>query len=181
LRNKPVDRQEMTVIGRVCGGHALGGELRILPLTDFPERFLDMERLKLFHPDGRAWCELSPTGFRFLEGKGMLLVRTAEVTDRTSADLLRGALVKVPQEERVPLPEGRYWIDDLLGLDVRDALTGDLLGNVEEVLQTGSNDCYMVRTPEGKLRALPAIKEVVREIDLARGVMQVNLLEGLWD
>lgn len=155
--------------------------MRILPLTDFPERFLDMGTLRLFHPDGREWCELRPTGFRFLEGKGLLLARTAEVTDRTSADLLRGALVKVPLEERVPLPEGRYWIDDLLGLAVRDTLTGEHLGKVEEILQTGSNDCYMVRTPEGKLKALPAIKEVVREIDLAGGVMQVNLLEGLWD
>jgi len=181
LSSKPGDRQEMTVIGRVCGEHALGGELRILPLTDFPERFLDMGTLRLFHPDGREWCELRPTGFRFLEGKGLLLARTAEVTDRTSADLLKGALVKVPLEERVLLPEGHYWIDDLLGLDVRDTLTGEHLGKVEEVLQTGSNDCYMVRTPEGKLRALPAIKEVVREIDLAGGVMQVNLLEGLWD
>ena len=181
MRNSPGDRQEMTVIGRVCGGHALGGELRILPLTDFPERFLNMETLRLFHPDGGAWCELRPTGFRFLEGKGLILVKTAEVTDRTSADLLKGALVKVPLEERVPLPDGRYWIDDLLGLDVRDIVTGEILGKVEEVLQTGSNDCYMVRTPEGKLKALPAIKEVVREIDLACGVMQVKLLEGLWD
>jgi len=181
LRTDRNGQPEMIAIGRVCGGHGLNGELRVLPLTDFPERFLEMERLRLFHPDGKEWRELRPTHFRFLEGKGLLLVTTAEVVDRTGADLLRGALVKVTAEERIPLPEGRFWIDDLMGLQVKDETTGELLGVIEEVLQTGSNDCYMVRTPEGKLKALPAIRQVVRKVDLEARVMDVSLMEGLWD
>lgn len=172
---------QMISIGRICGGHGLNGELRILPLTDFPERFLGMDSLRLFHPDGKEWRELCPTRFRFLEGKGLLLVTTEEIVDRTSADLLKGALVKVTAEERIPLPEGRYWIDDLMGLDVRDEATGESLGVIEEVLQTGSNDCYMVRTPERKLKALPAIREVIRKVDLEGRTMEVSLMDGLWD
>jgi 16S rRNA processing protein RimM len=181
LRTERSASPPMISIGRICGGHGLNGELRILPLTDFPERFLGMECLRLFHPDGKEWRELHPTRFRFLEGKGLLLVTTEEIADRTGADLLRGALVKVTTEERVPLPEGRFWIDDLLGLEVRDEATGENLGITEEVLQTGSNDCYMVRTPEGKLKALPAIREVIRKVDLEGRTMDVSLMEGLWD
>lgn len=181
MRTERSASPQMISIGRICGGHGLNGELRVLPLTDFPERFLGMERLRLFHPDGKEWRELRPTRFRFLEGKGLLLVTTEEIVDRTGADLLRGALVKVTAEERVPLPEGRYWIDDLLGLEVRDEATGESLGVIEEVLQTGSNDCYMVRTPEGKLVALPAIREVIRKVDLEGRTMDVLLMEGLWD
>lgn len=181
MRTEEQGQPEMITIGRICGGHGLSGELRIQPLTDFPERFLGMERFRLFHPDGKEWRELRPTRFRFLEGKGMLLATTAEILDRTAADLLRGALVKVTAEERIPLPEGRYWVDDLLGLEVRDEATGENLGIIEEVLPTGSNDCYMVRTPEGKLKALPAIREVVRKVDLEAKTMGVSLMEGLWD
>lgn len=171
----------MTVIGRICGGHGLEGELRIQPLTDFPERFLDMESFRIFRADGEEWGVLHPVRFRFLEGKGLILAKTAEIHDRTSADQLKGTLVKVPPEERVSLPEGHYWIDDLLGLDVQDEATGENLGVIEEVLQTGSNDCYMVRTPEGKIKALPAIREVVRKVDLEKGTVTVALMEGLWD
>lgn len=171
----------MTVIGRICGGHGLEGELRIQPLTDFPERFLEMEHFRVFRSDGTEWGVLHPVCFRFLEGKGLILAKTAEIRDRTSADQLKGTLVKVPPEERVSLPEGHYWIDDLLGLDVQDEATGENLGVIEEVLQTGSNDCYMVRTPEGKIKALPAIREVVRKVDLEKGTVTVALMEGLWD
>ncbi|MFA0888613.1 MAG: ribosome maturation factor RimM [Synergistales bacterium] len=181
MRTEKCDRPQMIAIGRICGGHGLDGELRIQPLTDFPERFVGMERLRLFHPDGREWRDLHPTRFRLLEGKGLLLAMTEEITDRTAADLLKGALVKVSPEERVALPEGQYWIDDLLGLVVRDEETGEKLGVVEEILQTGSNDCYMVRTSEGKLRPLPAIRDVVRKVDLEARTMSVSLLEGLWD
>lgn len=171
----------MTVIGRICGGHGLEGELRIQPLTDFPERFLEMEHFRVFRSDGTEWGVLHPVCFRFLEGKGLILAKTAEIRDRTSADLLKGTLIKVTPEERVPLPEGYYWIDDLLGMEVRDGATGESLGVVEEVLQTGSNDCYMVRTPEGKLKALPAIREVVHEVNLESKIVVVALMEGLWE
>jgi 16S rRNA processing protein RimM len=181
LRTEKTSRPTLTVIGRICGGHGLDGELRIQPLTDFPERFLAMEFFRVFRPDGTEWGILHPVRFRYLEGKGLILAKTGEIHDRTAADELKGALVKVQPEERVSLPEGHYWIDDLIGLHVRDGATGESLGVIEEVLQTGSNDCYMVRTPDGKLKALPAIREVVREVDLESKVMTVALMEGLWD
>ncbi len=181
MRTERQAHKDMVEIGRVCGGHGLNGELRIMPLTDFPERFLEMKSLRLFRPGGEEACVLHPTHFRLLEGKGMLLVTTVEITDRTGADLLKGTLVKVKPDERVPLPEGRYWIDDLVGLNVVDQSTRETLGIIEEVLQTGSNDCYMVRANDGKLKALPAIKEVVRKIDLESCLVEVSLIEGLWD
>lgn len=181
MKTEKASPRSMTVIGKICGGHGLDGELRIQPLTDFPERFIEMELFRVFRPDGTEWGVLHPIRFRFLEGKGLILAKTGEINDRTAADLLKGTLIKVTQDERVSLPDGYYWIDDLIGMEVRDGATGESLGVVEEVLQTGSNDCYMVRTPEGKLKALPAIREVVQEVDLESKTVIVALMEGLWE
>ena len=84
-------------------------------------------------------------------------------------------------KERVPLEEDCYWIDDLLGLRVVEQDTGRDLGRLENVISTGSNDVYGVRTPDGALKMLPAIADVVRKVDLEAGTMTVVLLEGLWD
>ncbi|MDR3165825.1 MAG: ribosome maturation factor RimM, partial [Synergistaceae bacterium] len=89
--------------------------------------------------------------------------------------------ITISPEERVELPEGEYWIDSLIGLDVIDDESGVYLGSVEEIMNTGSNDVYQVRTEDGSLKLIPAIQDVIRAISLKHGIMRVKLLEGLWD
>ncbi|HOM98505.1 MAG TPA: ribosome maturation factor RimM, partial [Acetomicrobium sp.] len=101
--------------------------------------------------------------------------------DREGAESLRGGLIMITREERVELPEGCYWLDDLLGLVVVDVESGDPLGTLVEIMPTGSNDVYVVEAQDGKKRMLPAISEVIKEINLEEGLVKVHLMEGLWE
>jgi 16S rRNA processing protein RimM len=113
-----------------------------------------------------------------LQGKRVVL-KLEGIDDRTTAESLRGALVSVPIEAAVKLPPGEYFWHEIIGLRVEDG-AGRPLGRVVEILETGSNDVYVVRSPDREL-LLPAIKDVVRGIDRERGTMRVELLPGLGD
>ena len=196
--DRPANR---VLIGRVVGAHGIKGAIRIHPLTDYPKRFLEMERLYLERA-GKPPKVLEVERVSLHEGKSQFLFTLRGVESREAAEALKGCLVTVAPEERVPLPEGEYWIDSLIGLEVRGRIAsdeegetpqlenlenlGDLgkmskLGVIEDVMPTGSNDVYLVRTPDGAAKLIPAIADVVRKIDLEAGVMSVVLPEGLWD
>jgi 16S rRNA processing protein RimM len=168
------------MIGRIVGAHGIKGVLRVFPLTDYPERFLGMTSLYI-EKQGKPPRVLDVTNVTRHDGKGQFLVSVSGIGDRDEAEALAGYAVTVAPEDRVELPEGEYWIDSLIGLDVVDASSGDLLGTVEDVMPTGSNDVYQVRATDGMVRLIPALEDVVRDIDVEGGVIRVTLLEGLWD
>lgn len=172
---------EMIMIGRVLGAHGVHGEIRVLPLTDFPERFYEMDRIDVFRPAGKLIASLEIEGIRGHEGKGILLVTSPKVQDRDSAQALEGGLVMIPGSERVPLPEGSFWIDDIVGLSVILTGTDEILGVVTDVMRTGEHDIYAVRTTDGETKLLPAVREVILRIAPDEGVMEIRLPEGLWD
>lgn len=171
----------MVIIGRILGAHGVRGEIRLLPLTDFPERFLDMDRIDIFRPAGKPVASLEIRSIRAHEGKGVFLVAAEGIGDRDAAQALEGGLVMVPGSERAPLPEGSFWVDEIIGLSVVLAATGETLGSVEDLLRTGEHDVYSVRTVDGKLKMLPAVREVILRIAPGEGIMEVSLPEGLWD
>ena len=138
-------------------------------LTDFPQRF---EGLKEVYIKGQAW---QVEGAR-LQGRSAIL-KLAGCEDRTAVEGMRGQLVEVPVEEAVLLGEGEYYHYQILGLQVWTS-QGELLGRVREILSAPSNDIYVV-SHDGKELLLPAIEEVVLEVDLEGGRMVVELLPGL--
>ncbi|KUL05394.1 MAG: Ribosome maturation factor RimM [Synergistales bacterium 54_9] len=168
-------------IGKIAGAHGVRGEFRIVPLTDFPSRFEEMDRLELYSPEGWHKMSLDIVSMRFQEGKGVYLAKASGIVDRDDAEAMKGLSIKIPAQERVTLPEDSFWVDDILGLSVEDEESGEILGVICEIFPTGGNDVYVVKTPEGSQKMLPAIREVVRLVDLERGVILVRLLDGLWD
>lgn len=172
-----------TVIGKIIGAHGIKGAIRVHPLTDFPERFMDMESLYI-EKQGKSHSlhkELEVVLVTSHDGKGQFLFTVEGVNDRDAAEALSGWFVTVSPEERVELSEDEYWIDSLIGLEVIDSESGEHLGTIEDVMQTGSNDVYQVRTPEGAVKVIPAIADVVLEIDVEGGTMKISMMEGLWD
>ena len=167
-------------IGKIAGAHGIRGDMLLYPLTDFPERFIGMSSLELSLPGQpvKSWKvkRLEP-----YEGKKTFFLHLEGVEDRDAADKLKGASVTVANDERVELEEDEYWLDDIIGLTVLDAATGESLGRVSEIIQTGSNDVYVVKTPEGREKPIPAVGEAIVSIDTAGGTMTVNIPEGLWD
>lgn len=173
------------VVGRIVGTHGVRGALKLKPLTDYPDRFLHMDSLYLELPEVRGRRrpprEIPILEVRFQEGRDLFIVNLQGIDTMEAAEELKGALVTVSPEDRVPLEEGAYWIDDIVGLRVVNHDTGEELGVVEGVMPTGSNDVYEIRTPDGALKMIPAIRDVIIEVNLEEGLMRVHLLEGLWD
>jgi 16S rRNA processing protein RimM len=167
-------------IGRIVGAHGIKGAIRIFPLTDYPERFLGMRTLNV-ERNGRPDAVLEVQNISSHEGKGQFLVRVAGIDDRDAANALKGCFVTVARDERVELPEGEYWVDSIIGLTVIDDASGDIMGRVEDVMSTGGNDVYLIRSDDGSAKMLPAIGEVVKKIDIDAGFMRINPMEGLWD
>ena len=167
-------------IGVIIGAHGIQGAMRVHPTTDYPERFLDMKTLVAEH-SSKPPVMLEVKGIKFHEGKGQVLVTAEGVNDRDAAESMKGRVITVAPEERVELPEGEYWIDSLIGLDVIDDVSGEHLGKLEEVMSTGGNDVYLIRADDGSRKLIPAIEEVIRDIAPEKREMRINVLEGLWD
>ncbi|MDR1510357.1 MAG: ribosome maturation factor RimM [Synergistaceae bacterium] len=179
-------KRDRIQIGRIVGAHGTRGEIRIVPTTDYPERFFGMKTLCAeFSGNPREHSKppvlLEVTGMRPHEGKGQILAAVSGIGDKDSADALKGYAITVAPEERVELTEGEYWVDSLIGLDVVDDDGGGYLGKIEDVMSTGSNDVYRIKTEDGSMKLIPAIGDVVRSISPDEGVMRIHVLEGLWD
>jgi 16S rRNA processing protein RimM len=163
-------------VARVVGAHGLRGELVCSLLTDFPERFQRTREVlvgDLLEPRRVERHRLHAD---------RVVLKLAGVDDRPAAEALRGALVQVPIEQAVDLPPGSYYWHEVVGLRVEDR-QGRYLGTVSEVIPTGANDVYVVRSSDGSPAEtlLPAIKDVILEIDRESGLMRVELIPGLVD
>ncbi|MBM2809564.1 MAG: ribosome maturation factor RimM [Chloroflexi bacterium] len=158
-------------VARVVAAHGIRGEVRCEVITDFPERFRSTKRLFL----GAAHTPVDVERAR--SQKGGLLLKFADVDTRNAAERLRGVTLSIPGTEAVALPPGSFFWHDIIGLRVLTT-AGDDLGQVAEILQTGGNDVYVVKRGDAEL-LIPAIKDVVRDVDLGAGVMTVELMEGL--
>lgn len=157
------------VIGKIVAPHGVRGDIRIMPLTDRPEQFLNLSYLLL--EDGR---QLTVKAARF--HKRMVLVSTKEITTMNDAELLRDKKILIRVEDLPPLEEGRFYVADLIGLPVFDE-EGTQLGTFKDSITTGSNDVYIVAVPGGKDLLIPALKIYVREINLQEKRIVVKLPE----
>ncbi len=166
--------EEFVTIGVVTSPFGCRGEVKVLPCTDFPERFAALERVFLEVGGSRTPKRVE----RARRHKKFVLLKLEGVATPEEAGALRGAAVQVPRPEVWPLPPGRYYIFQLLGLPVyTDA--GEFVGRLKDVLQTGANDVYVVAAPGGKEYLVPAVREVVQEIDVSGGRIVIRPLPGL--
>ena len=143
-------------------------------LTDFPERFEITQWVYLGNEFEAEAYRLE----KYRWHKKNLLLTLAGVTTRTQAEQLRGQFVQVPIEEAVPLPAGSYYLYQLVGFQV---ITTDnkVLGQVTGILETKANDVYIVSDNEQNEILLPDIPDVVKAIDMDKGRITVELIDGL--
>ena len=167
------------LIGRVTAAHGLKGSLCVMPLTDFPERFNNMQSLKLYDLNNNFYKEIKILNVKAVENKNILLIKT-DLNDRNEAEACVDMNIFIDANERVELPPDTFWIDDLLGLRVED-LDGNALGIIADLIQAGAGELYEIRDPDGRLHYIPAVSEFVKEINLEAGLIKVKLIEGLWD
>ena len=175
MPDKAQAKSSHLAIGQIVGVHGIRGEVNVSLMTDFPERFRRGARVYLGAGD-----EVTPVEIESARPhKGCMLVKFKSVPDRNAAELLREQMVLIPESEAMPLGEHENYAHDLIGLAV-ETTDGRPLGRLVEILFTKANDVYVIRGEAGEVLA-PALREVVRQVDLAAGKMVVTLPEGLLD
>ena len=153
---------ELVVIARAVRARGLKGEIVADLLTDFPERFEDLEELVLVSPAGdRTVVELEDYWFQ----NDRVILKLADYNDVDAAKQLVGCEFAVPEQDRVPLPEDHYYDWELEGCEVK--VGSDVIGKVTSVLRTGGAEILVITDEKGSERLVPLADSIVVEIDRA--------------
>ena len=164
----------LVTIGKAIRTFGVKGEMKIEPLTDFPEWFGNLHRVYLVSPSGQEIvCEV----LSVRNAGGAIYLHFAGYDTPEKARILNGWLLKIPEAETVPLPDGSYYWFELIGMEVVSE-SGEKLGVIVDIFQTGSNDVYVLKKG-GKEFYIPATKEVIRQVDKKARRMTIRVLEGL--
>ena len=162
--------KEKIEIGQIVNTFGIKGFVKINPWVDDIERF---ESLKTVYIKD-AQLEIEEVKYQ----KNMVLVKFKGIETIEQAEKLRNAYIEIDRKDAIQLEEGQYFIADLLGMEVYSD-EGKMLGIVDDIYNTGSNDIYVVKNEFGKSILLPAITEVIKEVNLEENKIIVHLLKGL--
>ncbi len=166
---------EWATIGKIVAPFGLRGELKVFSLSDIPDRFAQLEGVYL----GSEYKRYAIESVRPYKGD-MLLLKLQGIRDATTAESLRNSTISIPEHELAKLPPDSYYQHDILGLQVIK-LDGKPVGTIVDIMPTGGNDVYIVKSAEGKQFLIPAVKAIIKQIDLIRHVMYIDPISGLLD
>lgn len=164
-------QQELVVVGRILKEWGVKGDLLVMPLTFDPRRFYNLHEVFVQVNDAVERRKIREARLH----KDYLLLRFDGCDTPEHARKYRGALIKIDKSESPKLPEGIYYHYQIIGLDVYN-ISGDYLGKVKEIIETASNDIYVVKS-DHKEYLIPAIKDFIAEIDIEAKKMIVTLME----
>ncbi|NMC74739.1 MAG: 16S rRNA processing protein RimM [Geobacteraceae bacterium] len=170
------DGKNLILIGKITGTHGIRGQIRVVPYSGDAGSILSLQSFTVRTQDGRH------SSFRIrraVEHKHKALVSIAGIDDINDVLFLVGCEVYVSRDQLPALPEGEYYWQDLLGLAVVDEQRG-VIGELADIFATGAHDVYVVKDGE-KEYLVPAVSDVVLEINLSARTMTVRPPEGLLD
>ena len=160
---------EYITIGQILAPWGIKGKLKVEVVTDFPQRFA---------PSSKIYINQQPMTIDSTEWhKGKAIIKLSTIDSIGDAQRLRGQPIEIHHSQLQPLPEGQYYHFQLIGLEVQTT-QGELLGNITEILTAESNDIYVVSGARGEI-LIPAIEDVVKSIDLNKGRIVIEPIEGL--
>ncbi len=168
-----IDKSKLLEIGKITSVFGIRGEMWVQPWCDDPALLCELETL--------YWKSGTPvTVEKARVQKNMVVMKIQGVDTPEDAQKLRNHVLHMNRDD-VELEEGAWFIADLIGLTVKDANTGEVYGKLTDVTETGANDVYHIKTEDGRLLLAPAIPDVIANIDLEAGVMEITPLDGLFD
>lgn len=163
-------------VGVISSTHGVKGEVKVFPTTDDPARFLDLKKVIL--DTKKEYKDLEIAGVKFF--KNQVILKFKGYDNINDIEKYKGMDLLISREDAVPLEENENFIIDLIDMTVVTD-TGETLGTLVDVMQTGANDVYIVKTPEKKEVLLPAIKDCILDVNVEEKRMLVHVLEGLLD
>lgn len=163
--------QQYLEVGKVVNAHGIMGELRVEPWADSPEFLGQFSTLYV----GPSHWPIKVLGAR--THKKMAILRLEGITDINGVLAMKNQVLYIDRAD-ANLPQGSYFLADLIGLEVRDDATGAVLGSIADVMSLPANNVYVVRGGEREI-LIPAVDEFIREINQDEGYVRVHLIEGL--
>ncbi|MEE1351870.1 MAG: ribosome maturation factor RimM [Clostridia bacterium] len=168
--------KKLLEIGKIVNTHGLRGEVKIVPWTDAPDVFEDLT--VIYIKNKSEYKPLNIESVRYQ--KNNLIVKFKEYSDINDILQYKNAVLYAERDDLGELPEGVYYIVDLIGLEVFTE-SGEKIGIIADVFNTGASDIYDVKRDGKKNLLLPVIDEVVKNVDIEGGKVIVNVMEGLDD
>lgn len=164
--------ENLLEIGQIVNTHGLRGDVKVMPWCDDPEIFHELAYVLI---DGEEF-EIQKSSLH----KNAVLLKLKGIDHINDAELYRNKVLKIPREELGELPEGTYYICDLLGCSV-ETVDGRNLGNICDIIKTGSNDVYVVEDITKKQVLIPVIDEVIKSVSIDEKRIVIEPLKGLID
>lgn len=164
-------KEQYLEVGKITNYHGLMGELRVEPWADSPEYLGQFSTLYV----GPTHWPIKVLGARV--HKNMAILKLEGITDVNGALAMKNQILYIDRAD-AQLPEGSFFLADVMGLEVRDAETGEVLGQVADVLTLPANNVYVVRGGPRELM-IPAVDQFIIEVNVDGGYLRVTLIEGL--
>lgn len=174
--------EQLVTIGKFVAPFGVKGEVKVYPYSDFLERCALLKEI-MVEKQGQLETRLVKEA---RVHKNLWVLRLEGSDTREDAALLTGSLLKIPAGQRIPLPEGSYYFDQIIGL-AAVSVSGEKIGVVKDIIKPGGNDVYVVERNITEADAVspeilvPALRHVVKEINLQEGYMLLELPAGLTD
>ena len=165
-------KKEFLEGGKIVGTHGVRGEMRVECWCDTPQFLAKFKTL--YFDNGAQKIKVQSRAH-----KNMVLVKMPGVDTIEQADTLRGKVLYIKRSD-IKLDKGVNFVQDLIGVQVTDSSTGEVYGTVNDVLRTGSNDVYEMKDKGGKMYYIPAIPDIVDEIDIEGEVLKITPMKGLF-
>jgi len=168
---------EWATIGRIVAPFGIHGEVKVLSLSDIPDRFSHLTVIYVRRDSTHIAYKIRTV--RSYKGD-MVVLKLVGIDDVKTAEALRNLDIIIPVQALAELPPDSYYLHDIIGLQVV-TLSGQAVGNVIDIISTGSNDVYVVKTQDEREVLIPAVKEIVKQVDLRHQMMYIDPIKGLLD
>ena len=161
-------------IGIIVNTHGLNGEVKAKNFTDEVERFEDLDYVYI--DTGNGIERFNIEGIRY--AKSLAILKFEDYDNINEIESFKGSDIYIDNSQLRELPEDTYHVFDLIGLSVNE--NGKFIGKIADVNQNAYQDIYIVKKEDGKMIHIPAVKNFVKSIDLKKGIIEVELIEGMF-
>ncbi len=170
--------EKLFTVGKIVNTHGIRGEVKVMPHTDFADQRFAVKSKLFIVPDKGSMIEATVDTSR--SHKNMYVLKFKELHGINDAEKYKGSLLKIKADLQEELPDNEYYFHEIIGCKVlTDDEPAEELGTISEILTPGANDVWVVKTPQGKEVLLPAIPDVVLDVDKEAKLVRVHLMEGL--
>jgi len=164
-------------VGKIVNTHGIKGEVKVVRITDFEERFKPGNQLYLFLKNNSEPIKLTIKNYR--KHKQFDMLQFEDHPSINDVEHFKQGILKVHQDDRQPLEEeGSYYYHEIIGCEV-ETTTGEVLGSISEILSPGANDVWVVKRKNDKDLLIPYIEQIVKKVDVKEKVVTIEPMEGL--